>query len=160
MENGPHRRPSSPTDEITVVMLCVCSPYWLAWDNSIRRGTVYLGRRSGVADRGRCHCLVWGSTVSSSASELMDLQADPEFVDQIREIAISVSGVAEVETLWVRKSGLEYFADIHIEVAQNLTVAEGHHIGHQVKDRLLAEFPKVRDVLVHLEPFPHIHNTK
>ncbi len=106
--------------------------------------------------------IVWSGVqlFRSSASELMDLQADPEFVDQIREIAISVSGVAEVETLWVRKSGLEYFADIHIEVAQNLTVAEGHRIGHQVKDRLLAEFPKVRDVLVHLEPFPHIQNTK
>ncbi len=106
--------------------------------------------------------IVWSGVqlFRSSASELMDVQADSEFVDRIRELAMSVSDVAEVETLWVRKSGLEFFADIHIEVDQHLTVAEGHRIGHQVKDQLLGEFPNLRDVLVHLEPFPHIHNTK
>lgn len=93
----------------------------------------------------------------SSASELMDVQADPEFVNRIREVALGVAGVREVETLWVRKSGLEFFADIHIEVDQHLTVEVGHRIGHQVKDRLLEEFPNLRDALVHLEPFPHSH---
>lgn len=90
-----------------------------------------------------------------SASELMDVQADGELVQQIREAAESINDVKAVETLWVRKSGLEYFADIHIEVDQDLTVAQGHRIGHEVKDHLLKTFPMVRDVLVHLEPFPH-----
>jgi divalent metal cation (Fe/Co/Zn/Cd) transporter len=36
-----------------------------------------------------------------------------------------------------------------------MTIAEGHRIGHRVKDRLLARFPVLRDVLVHLEPYPH-----
>tara|TARA_R100001132_G_C3275257_1_gene98011 strand:- start:5971 stop:6894 length:924 start_codon:yes stop_codon:yes gene_type:complete len=105
--------------------------------------------------------IVWSGIrlFRSSASELMDLQADPEFLDQIRSAAFSVKGVENVETLWVRKSGLEYFADIHIEVDQNLTVAEGHRIGHLVKDHLLSEFTRLRDVLVHLEPFPHSHET-
>jgi len=101
--------------------------------------------------------IVWSGIrlFRSSASELMDLQADPEFEDQIRSAALSVKGVENVETLWVRKSGLEYFADIHIEVDQNLTVAEGHRIGHLVKEHLLSEFTRLRDILVHLEPFPH-----
>lgn len=93
----------------------------------------------------------------SSASELMDAQADPIFVTQIRSVVQAVAGVEEVETLWVRKSGLEFFVDLHIEVDQHLSISEGHRIGHQVKDRLLAEFPSVRDVLVHLEPYPHAH---
>lgn len=106
-------------------------------------------------------CLILWSGVNlfrRSASELMDLQANDEFVKQIRAAAIDVDGVKDVETLWVRKSGLEYFADIHIEVDANLTVAEGHQIGHLVKDRLLVRFPHLRDVLVHLEPHPHAHN--
>lgn len=90
-----------------------------------------------------------------SASELMDLQAGDEFVRQIREVAADVPGVLGVETLWVRKSGLEFFADIHIEVDPHLTVAQGHEIGHHVKDRLLERFDRLRDVLVHLEPWPH-----
>lgn len=88
----------------------------------------------------------------SSASELMDLQADPEFIQQIRVAAMQVDKVEDVETLWVRKSGLEFFADIHIEVDEYLSVAEGHRIGHRVKARLLEEFPSLKDVLVHLEP--------
>jgi len=94
----------------------------------------------------------------NSSSELMDLQADDELVRQIKTAAENVPDVKAVEKLWVRKSGLEYFADIHIEVDQSLTVAEGHRIGHRVKDRLIAEFPSLRDVLVHLEPFPHTHD--
>ncbi len=94
----------------------------------------------------------------SSASELMDVQASSDFVDEIEAAAMSVEGVKNVETLWVRKSGLEFFADIHIEVDQDLTVAEGHRIGHQVKDKLMDDFSSLRDVLVHLEPFPHTHD--
>ena len=90
----------------------------------------------------------------SSASELMDAQAAGELVERIRVAALAESAVLGVEKLWVRKSGLEYFADIHIEVDPDLTVAEGHRIGHRVKDRLLAHFPILRDVLVHLEPSP------
>lgn len=91
----------------------------------------------------------------TSASELMDPQADEELVKQIRCAAEQVPGVRAVEKLWVRKTGLEYLTDIHIEVDEQLSVAEGHRIGHRVKDRLLAGFPALRDVLVHLEPFPN-----
>jgi len=103
--------------------------------------------------------IVWSGVqlFRSSASELMDAQAGDEFVERIRLTALSVPGVRDVETLWVRKSGLEFFADMHIEVDQHVTVADGHTIGHQVKDQLLAEFPALRDVLIHLEPHPHTH---
>lgn len=101
--------------------------------------------------------IVWtGITLfHKSASELMDVQAEAEFVDRVRQSARSIAGVEAVEKLWVRKSGLEYFVDIHIEVDEKLTVAEGHRIGHEVKDGLLDQFPVVRDVLVHLEPHPN-----
>lgn len=96
----------------------------------------------------------------SSASDLMDVQASEELVAQVRVNAAVVPGVSGVDKLWVRKSGLEYFADIHIEVDPQMTVAEGHRIGHLVKDRLLADFPILRDVLVHLEPHPHAEAEK
>jgi cation diffusion facilitator family transporter len=97
---------------------------------------------------------------ADSASELMDVQAEEEFVRQIGAAARSVPEVKGVEKLRVRKSGLEYFADLHVEVDPDLTVAQGHRIGHQVKDRLLEEFPTLRDVLVHLEPHPHARDER
>jgi cation diffusion facilitator family transporter len=93
----------------------------------------------------------------TSASELMDVQADRQFVQRVRGAAASVPGVRAVEKLWVRKSGLEFLVDIHIEVDAGATVAEGHRIGHLVKARLVGQFATLRDVLVHLEPYPHTH---
>lgn len=88
-----------------------------------------------------------------SASELMDAQADPDFVERIRKLSLETTGVLGVETLWVRKSGLEYFVDIHIEVDPTLSILEGHEISHSVRDILLEHFAALRDVLVHIEPF-------
>lgn len=106
--------------------------------------------------------IVWSGVAlfRRSASELMDLQAADELVREVRAAATKVPGILGVEKLWIRKSGLEYFADIHLEVDPHLTVAEGHRLGHAVKDQLLTAFPMLRDVLVHLEPFPHEHEHK
>ncbi|QDV38486.1 cation diffusion facilitator family transporter [Tautonia plasticadhaerens] len=95
------------------------------------------------------------SLVWDSAHELMDAQAEGAFVSRIEAEALADPDVLGVETLWVRKSGLEFFADLHLEIDPGLTIAEGHRIGHRVKDRLLRAFPTLRDVLVHLEPSPH-----
>jgi cation diffusion facilitator family transporter len=103
--------------------------------------------------------IVWSGVklFKNSTSELLDPQAATELVNDIRQAAQGVEGVHAVEKLWVRKTGLEYLADIHIEVDGSLSVEEGHRIGHHVKDRLLQEFDGLRDVLVHLEPYPHLH---
>ena len=81
--------------------------------------------------------------------ELMDAQAAGAFVDQIRGAAAAVPGVKRIDKLWVRKSGLEYLVDIHIQVRADQTVDEGHRISHLVKDELLKRFGNLRDVMVH-----------
>ena len=100
--------------------------------------------------------LIAGATIFwGSLQDLMDRQADPEMLAEVRQLALAVPGVRGVEKLFVRKSGLEYFVDIHVEVDPEISVREGHQIGHTVKDRLIAEIITVRDVLVHIEPFLH-----
>ena len=94
-----------------------------------------------------------GSLFWSSLQELMDRQASPEVLAHIRGMALAVSGVHDVEKLHVRKAGLEYFVDIHIEVDPGISVTEGHEIGHAVKDCLVSEIAAVKDVLVHIEPW-------
>jgi cation diffusion facilitator family transporter len=98
--------------------------------------------------------IIWSGLqlLRRSTSELLDVQAEPEFVQSIRNIAQTVPGVQAVEKLWVRKSGLEFFVDIHLHVASTMTVSEGHEIGHRLKDQLMDACPTLRDVLVHLEP--------
>jgi divalent metal cation (Fe/Co/Zn/Cd) transporter len=83
----------------------------------------------------------------------MDEQADESVDDAIRQSARSVPGVKSIEKLRVRRSGMEYFADMHLEVDPQITVERGHEIGHDVKAKLVKEITALRDVLVHLEPF-------
>ena len=90
---------------------------------------------------------------SCTARELMDQQADEATVAQIRHSASGIAGVADIEKLRVRKSGLEYFIEIHVQVDGTMSVDQGHQIGHAVKDQLLMEMPRVRDVHVHIEPY-------
>ncbi|MBL8814791.1 MAG: cation transporter [Planctomyces sp.] len=103
--------------------------------------------------------ILWtgGRMLQQSTSELLDPQADSEVVAHIRQLAEEIPDVRAVEKLWVRKTGIEYLVDIHIQVDARLTVDEGHRIGHLVKRRLVSEIAAVRDVLVHLEPWPHMH---
>ncbi len=91
--------------------------------------------------------LLWGNI-----QDLMDRQADPALLDAVRLEALGVEGVRGVETLRVRKVGLEYLVDIHVEVDPDRTVRDGHAIAHAVKDRVIGQFVPIRDVLVHVEP--------
>src|SRR5262249_9667508 len=98
--------------------------------------------------------ILWtgGNLFWASVQELMDRQADPEVLQTVRQQALSVPGVCGVEKLLVRKTGLEYLVDIHVEVDPLISVREGHAISHAVKDRLVNGIVTVKDVLVHIEP--------
>jgi cation diffusion facilitator family transporter len=95
---------------------------------------------------------VGGGLLLDNIDSLMDRQAGPELLATVRREAAAVPGVCAVEKLRIRKVGLEYLVDIHVEVDRDETVVEGHAIAHRVKDRLIRQVPAVRDVLVHVEP--------
>jgi cation diffusion facilitator family transporter len=95
-----------------------------------------------------------GRLLWSNLQELMDRQAGPDVVLAVRREATAVAGVRGVEKLLVRKTGMEYLVDIHVEVNPEMTVREGHAIAHAVKDRIVRQLVPVRDVLVHIEPAP------
>ena len=85
-------------------------------------------------------------------NELMDRAPDRELIEKIRAVARTISGVAGVEKTFVRKMGYQFFVDMHVEVDPQMTVERSHLIGHEVKDKVRAQIPSVRDVLIHIEP--------
>ena len=90
-----------------------------------------------------------------NASQLLDQQCEDDIVAAIRQIAGETPGVVRVEKIRARRSGLEVFVDIHIEVQSSLTVIEGHRIGHDVQQRLIRGMTSISEVLVHVEPAPN-----
>ena len=85
-------------------------------------------------------------------NELMDRSPDRELIGKIRTVAGTIPGVGGVEKCFVRKMGWQFLVDMHIEVDPQMTVENSHCISHEVKDKVRAQIPSVRDVLVHIEP--------
>jgi cation diffusion facilitator family transporter len=91
----------------------------------------------------------------SNFHELMDQQADQRIVNQVRAAAGTVPGVSGIEKLRVRKTGLEYLVDMHVEVDPDMTVRDGHTIAHAVKDHVMTRVMLIKDMLIHIEPAPN-----
>jgi len=80
---------------------------------------------------------------------------DAEIGDKSSEVAAlarTVGGVAGVHKVRVRRYGGAFVADLHVHVKADLSVAEGHAIGHDVSSALLSSDLGVVDAIVHVEP--------
>jgi divalent metal cation (Fe/Co/Zn/Cd) transporter len=90
-----------------------------------------------------------------AVSELGDALPGTRLLDEMKPVAISVPGVIDIEKCFVRKMGFDYYVDLHVVVDGNLPVRDGHRIAHEVKDAIRIAYPRVADVLVHVEPDTH-----
>jgi cation diffusion facilitator family transporter len=87
--------------------------------------------------------------------EIMDATPSPQLGSAIRRIAKTVPGVKDIDTCHIRKMGLEYYVDLHINVDAHISVLKGHQIAHTVKDAIRGANPAVADVIIHVEPDQH-----
>jgi cation diffusion facilitator family transporter len=84
--------------------------------------------------------------------DILDTAPRGAIVDRVRESAASVAGVVRIDKSFVRKMGLSFYVDLHVEVDGNISVREGHHIAHEVKRAIQESNPRIADVLIHIEP--------
>ena len=99
--------------------------------------------------------IVWNAARigRQALADLMDRSPDGAVIGRVAASARAVAGVREVEKLFVRRSGLGLYVDIHVQADPEMTLEAGHHLGHQVKDRIQTDLPQVLGVLVHMEPY-------
>jgi cation diffusion facilitator family transporter len=91
--------------------------------------------------------------------EILDENTFNEFIKKIKETASTVEGVLGTEKCYVRKTGLNFYIDLHAIVDGNITVTKGHEISHKLKDVLMIKFPEIGNVLIHIEPDFKENNT-
>jgi cation diffusion facilitator family transporter len=84
--------------------------------------------------------------------QLMDTMPDPQAMEMIRVVALSVPGALGVEKCYARKTGLRWHVDLHLDVDPAMSVYESHEIATQVRSRIRKQLDWVADVLVHVEP--------
>ncbi len=85
--------------------------------------------------------------------DLMDRMPGHDVVDPVRRAAEGVSGVLFTEKLAVRRSGLAFLVDIHVQADPQLSLRDAHVLSGRVKSAIRAAVPQVRSVLIHMEPY-------
>ncbi|HCB0613802.1 TPA: cation transporter [Klebsiella quasipneumoniae subsp. quasipneumoniae] len=88
---------------------------------------------------------------ATALHDLMDRAVDEEMQRAIAGTLRATPGVAGLHDLKTRKAGDLVLVDVHLEVAGELSVAEGHQIARQARARVIAHHP-VLNVMVHLDP--------
>ncbi|MEQ6291387.1 cation diffusion facilitator family transporter [Vogesella sp. GCM10023246] len=83
--------------------------------------------------------------------DLMDRAADEHSVAAIRQTLLDTPGVLGLHDLRTRRMGDMILVDVHLELAAEQTVREGHDIAVQARERVMAAFP-VLDVMTHVDP--------
>ena len=96
-------------------------------------------------------CITAANLARAPLAELTD-SAPPELLEKVRQVALKVPGVCDVEQVLARKSGTQYLMDMHLHVPGNLSVREAHDLSGKVKSAIREALPEVRNVLIHVEP--------
>jgi cation diffusion facilitator family transporter len=73
--------------------------------------------------------------------------------DEIRQVVLSVAGVLGCHHIRTRGSEAAVYVDLHVQVDETRSVADGHRIAEAVEQAIGDHFPNVLDVVAHLEPF-------
>jgi len=83
---------------------------------------------------------------------LMDRSADAQEIEAIRQTLLEAAGVAGVHDLRTRKMGDMVLVDVHLDVAADLTVEQGHDIALGARSSVLRRH-RVLNVSTHVDPF-------
>lgn len=85
--------------------------------------------------------------------DLMDKSPGADLIERIGASALATPDVRAIEKLKVRKAGLGYFVDIHVQANPELSLHDAHNLSGRVKASIRSSVTEVKGVLVHMEPY-------
>lgn len=83
--------------------------------------------------------------------ELVDTSLSAEKVERIRATLLATPGVIDLHELRTRRMAHRALVDAHVRVDPRISVSEGHRIAESARSRVVATYPEVLDVLVHVD---------
>ena len=87
-----------------------------------------------------------------AVNKMVDKACDEETEKALRECAESVEGVLGIDLLHTRVFGNKIYVDVEIRADGNKMLKETHAIAEQVHNRIEENFPKVKHIMVHVNP--------
>ncbi len=144
-----HYRADSLTSALATATL-LCAAYFRDWSFLIDHlGAIAIALfMVGIGVR----------AVRDNLNQLMDRIPDDRYFESVRRAAGCVPGVLGTEKIRIQSYGPDAHVDIDIEVDPQLPVEKAHTISQYVRIAIQKEWPAVRDVTVHIEPYyPNDH---
>ncbi len=87
-----------------------------------------------------------------ATGKMVDRACDAETEQRIADCVLSQREVLGIDRLQTREFGSKIYVDLEIRVDGSLPLVEAHAIAEQVHDRIEAEFPAVKHIMVHVNP--------
>lgn len=87
-----------------------------------------------------------------AVDKMVDKACDDEVESMLRERALAQDGVLGVDLLHTRVFGNKIYVDIEISVDGDMKLREAHGIAECVHDAIERAFPKVKHIMVHVNP--------
>jgi cation diffusion facilitator family transporter len=90
------------------------------------------------------------------AKEASRILSDEIVIDEVevRDVLRGVPDVLGCEKIRTRGPADHVFLDLHLWLHPETPLRVAHHTSHLAKDRLMARFPQLVDVVIHIEPPP------
>jgi cation diffusion facilitator family transporter len=89
--------------------------------------------------------------------KMVDHSCDEETENQIRECILQNENVLGIDLLQTRIFGNKIYADIEIRVDGSYTLRRAHEIAETVHNNIEQDFPKIKHIMVHVNPAEHEH---
>ena len=87
----------------------------------------------------------------SAIQQLMDREFPEQDRERIRQIVLEHPDVLNCHDLRTRRSGIDSFIQVHVEMDSSLTLLRAHEISDDVEARIRKVFPHA-EVLIHADP--------
>ena len=89
--------------------------------------------------------------IRQAYDHLMDRELPNEEREHIKTVALRHKDVKGMHDLRSRRSGTVTFIQLHLELDDNLTLLQAHHISDEVEASLCEVFPGA-EVIIHIDP--------
>lgn len=87
-----------------------------------------------------------------AVNKMVDKSCDDETMEKLKECAMSIQGVENIDLLRTRVFGNKIYVDMEIAADGNKTLNETHAVAENVHDAIEKGFPKVKHIMVHVNP--------
>lgn len=87
-----------------------------------------------------------------AVDKMVDHSCDDKTESQIRECVLAQEGIRGIDMMHTRIFGNKIYVDIEILVDGSKTLYEGHAIAEKVHSEIEGKFPKVKHIMVHVNP--------